>query len=264
MIINHFDIDGLDVRDNVNFMLTPLGLFAGDRDIITNDLYSDGESYNRGKTKARKIVLTGVILGDILSNINILKKVLYKSGLKKFTVGVVGMPTFYFYADMSNWGCDDNCPQFISCQCVAPDPYLHGVDLSTVSLGAIANGSVAFPLTFPFSFGAITGGEGIVTNSGTALSYPVITIIGVCNNIAVTNLTTGETMSCAVSLGATDTLVIDSRPKTRGVYLNNAPRIDLKVGNWFSCPAGINDFNFTRNSLEVKQHCSIALESWWY
>lgn len=264
MIISHLDIDGLDLRDGVNFDFVPLGLFDGEKEIILNALYTDGESFNRSRIKPRPIVLKGRVMGDILTNINTLKAELFKPGLKKLTCSIVGMPSFYIMVELINWGCKDVNPEFISCQLKAPKPHLISTDTDEVSLGGISSTSLTFPFAFPIVFGDITGAEGQVYNYGTALAYPVITVEGTCDTIAIKNETTGESMAYDVSLGTLDMLVIDSRPETRGIYLNGAKRMDLKNGVWITCEPGANDFVFTRNSLESKQHCTITLESRWY
>jgi hypothetical protein len=263
LVINYLDIDGLLIRDGVNYNLTPNGLFAGDRDVIMNDLFMAGQSYNRGKIKERKMTLTGYVMGDILTNLNKLKQVLFKDGLKKMTVGIVGMPTFYIYFDLLNWGCDEVNPQLISCQLVAPDPFLYESVQRVINLGATSNANLVLPAVLPWMFGSLMGGQGTITNAGNAIAYPIITIVGTCDTITITNTTTGESMSLNISLGASDTLVIDNRPSTRGIYLNGTKRMDLKNGNWLSCQVGDNVFTFSRNSLETKQHCSIILQSRW-
>lgn len=262
MIINYIDIDGLNLKDD-SYNLTPIGLFEGDRDVILNDLFTDGQSYNRGKIKEKKLILRGYVKGNILTNLFLLKRYLFKPGLKKLTIGISGMETFFLYIDLLNWGSDELYPHIINCQVVAPDPYLYELITRELILGATSNSGLNFPLTFPITFGAVTGAEGTINNVGNAVAYPVITIVGTCSNVTITNTTTGESMTCNVAIGATDTLVIDSRPTSRGIYLNDAKRMDLKNGSWLSCHPGDNEFTFQRTSLETKQHCNIRLESRW-
>lgn len=263
MVINYIDIDGLNLKDD-NYALTPIGLIEGDRNIITNELYTDGISYNRGKIQERKILLRGYVKGDIVTNLLLLKKTLFKPGLKKLKVDITGIGTFYLYVDVMSWASDELYPERLSIQLMAPDPFLYADTAEEITLGAASGASMTFPLTFPLVFGATVGASGVITNRGNADAYPVITVIGTCDTITVTNSTTGESMSCAVSLGASDTLVIDNRPATRGIYLNGAGRMDLKNGSWITCEPGDNTFVFSRNSSEEVQHCSISLEGRWY
>lgn len=264
MIISYLDIDGLNLRDGAKYDFVPLGLFDGEKELILNDLYSDGESFNRSKVKSRTVLLQGRILGDVLTNINTLKAKLFKPGLKKLTCSIAGMPSFYIMVDLQNWGSREITPEFISCTMKAPKPALISTAVDRITLGGISGTSLIFPITFPISFGAITGAEGVVNNYGTTAAYPVITVIGTCNTLTITNQTTGESMALPISLGASDILIMDNRPETRGIYLNGVKRMDLKNGVWITAAPGENSFLFTRNSIEVVQHCTIELESRWY
>ena len=191
-----------------------------------------------------------------------MKQVLLKKGLKKLSVTIDSLQ-FYVMIDLENWGCDELNPEFIACQLVSPEPYLYALNDQIINLGATSNNGIAFPLTFPINFGALTGGIGTISNIGNTMAYPVITVIGSCSNLVITNVTTSETMSLNVNLGATDILIIDNRPKTRSITLNGANRIDLKVGDWLSCVVGDNQFSFSRNSIELKKHCTIDLRPRW-
>ena len=113
-------------------------------------------------------------------------------------------------------------------------------------------------------FGSAAGASGTITNTGNADAYPVITIVGTCSGISVTNLTTGEAITVNAALGEDDTLVIDCRPATCGVYLNGVASIGLKTSpGWIHCPPGDNQFSFARNSLQNKKHCTVQLNERW-
>lgn len=256
----YLDIDGLDLLSgDYFFWVSNLGNL--DRDVVLNNLYSNGASFNRSKTVERKFLLNGQC--KTKAALNILKQKLFTDELKKLTVQTDSTEVVYLMCDMSNLAEDNGAPGIISCQMVAPDPYMYAHTPDTVSLGAEADATLTFPRTFPIVFGDITGASGTVTNEGNAIAYPKVTIIGTCDTLTVTNTTTGESITCAISLDADDVLIIDSRPEVRGIYLNGAKRMDLKNGSWLSCAIGDNVFTFSRNSLESKQHCTIELESRW-
>lgn len=113
-------------------------------------------------------------------------------------------------------------------------------------------------------FGTATGGAATITNDGNVDAYPIITVVGTCSGISIANLTTGETAAVNVALAESDTLVIDCRPATCGVYLNDIANIGLKTSpGWIHCPPGDNQFSFSRSSLQNKKHCTIQLQSRW-
>ena len=106
-----------------------------------------------------------------------------------------------------------------------------------------------------------TGETGTLTNPGNADAYPVITITGPCSDPSVANETTGETIACDIALGRGDTLVIDCRPETRGVYLNGTLQFGLKLDlGWIHCPPGDSILSFSRTGYDTKRHCTISLQ----
>lgn len=262
MNLNYLDIEGLVLRDE-SFSFVVVGLLDYDKEITLNDLYTDGKSYARDKLNEKKPQLQGYIKTNDLTNILKLNALMAKRGLKKLTVGFDGLPLLYAMVGIENKVADAINPSIMSFQLVMPDPYLYCVEPSDIFLGAISSNSLTFPFTFSITFGDITGGQGIITNQGNAVAYPVITVVGSCNTLVISNETTGESMSLNISLGASDTLIIDNRPNTRGITINGQNRIDLKQGNWISCEPGDNLFTFSRNSIESTQHCTIELQSRW-
>lgn len=149
----------------------------------------------------------------------------------------------------------------MSIQLTMPDPHLYMLNSNSVQLGSISGNAFTFPFTFPLTFSALSGGQGIITNVGNCVSYPVITITGTCSSLTVINTTTNESIHINVELGESDTLIIDNRLTSRGVFLNGIPRMDLKTGLWISCAVGDNDFVFQRSSVQDKKHCTVELQS---
>lgn len=262
MKTNSLFLDGLNLIDGDYFCWVS-NFTNADRDVITNDLYGDGLFYSRSRTKERKFLLNGFVKSK--AGINALKQKLFSSGLKKLTVGSPDMPDVFIMCDLLNFAEDNKTPGQITCQLIATDPSLYDVDIASLTLGAISNTSLTFPITFPIVFGAVTGGSGVITNLGNEVAYPVITIVGICDTINITNVTTGKSMGCNQAISDGSTLIIDCRPQSRSITYNGNNRMDLKNINdsWLSCVPGDNVFVFTRNSLETKQHCSISLQSRW-
>ncbi|HSQ87278.1 phage distal tail protein, partial [Romboutsia sp.] len=123
---------------------------------------------------------------------------------------------------------------------------------------------VKFPLQFPVKFEGGESFERYITNIGNVTSYPVITIAGPCADFIIKNETTGEKLDfTGLELLDGDVLVIDNRPKSRGIYLNSTNRIDLKLGNWISCNIGQNYFTFSRVSNSSNNLCTIEFQSRW-
>jgi hypothetical protein len=261
---NAINVNGLDlISDKYYFTLD--GLFANDNDVILNDLYTDGQNYDHTKIQVKKLVLNGFVRTRSVQDFMYLRQVLCTKGLKTFTVTIPYFQTLTFQAEISSWGIGAGGGFTIACQLVVPDPYLYDTDILSLSLGAISNTSLTFPITFPIIFGAVTGASGVVTNLGNTIAYPIITIVGTCDTVNIINTTTNQSLGCNQAISAGSTLIIDCRPASRGIYYNGVNRMDLKNTNdaWLTCAPGNNNFVFTRNSLETKLHCSISLQGRW-
>lgn len=260
---HYLDIDGFNLLSS-DVYGSIQGILDGDQDVITNELYTSGQSYNRSKVKEKKLVLNILIKNNVLTNLFSLRQKLFKTGLKTLTVGIVGMPIFYVKFDLSNWLSNPLGSHMFTCQLLCPDPFLHEATQHSIQLGILtAASALTYPITYPITYGNPTGSTGTITNLGNMVGYPVVTVVGTCSNIIVTNQTTGESMSVNISLGANDTLIIDNTVANRGIYLNGAKRMDLKNGSWISCPPGDNVFLFGRSSLESKLHCTVSFQGVW-
>lgn len=262
-------IENLNLRtgDSLNpmamsFFIT--GLFAGDRTVIMNDLYTPGQSYHRGKTQPKRLILEGHTPFGDPRIIFELRSILFKDGLKRMIFQISGMPEMYMDIDLENMGTVRHMPEMISCQLVAPDPHMYASEAQEIKLGLEESAqALKYPITYPITYGIPSGASGSVNNRGNTDAYPVVTIEGTCSDIEVINKTTGESMSLDMALGPGDVLVIDNRPRTRSITVNGENRIDLKNGDWIRCIPGQNEFTFLRSSLESKQHCTISLRSVW-
>jgi len=254
------NIDGLDVISD-KYFFTLDGLFNNDTDIIMNDLNTDGQRYDHTKIQVKKVVLDGWIKSKQMKDFLKLRQVLCNKNLKTFTISMSGIEDLTFKAQLQTW-VDGSIGKFsIACSLVLPDPYLYALSSQIISLGAVVDNSLNFPTTFPITFGNIIGESDIIVNKGTASAYPVITVIGSCSDILITNVTTGEYMYINYQLLENDVLEIDNNPLTRSIKLNGAIRMDLKNGTWITCDVGDNEITFNRNSLESIFHCTVNLKS---
>ena len=130
----------------------------------------------------------------------------------------------------------------------ASDPRVYDANLSTQTIGPGTGGSgFTFPFTFPFTFGAgATGNTFTAVNNGTFPTLPVITISGgAITNPSIQNVTAGLTMLIDISLGTTDTLVIDFNSRT--IVLNGtSSRRNLMdpSSRWWALAPGNNVIKF--------------------
>jgi hypothetical protein len=112
---------------------------------------------------------------------------------------------------------------------------------------------VGFPAGFPLAFGASAGGSFGLTNAGNAPSPAVFTITGPCMTPTITNTATGAYIALNITLGAGDTLVIDT--KAQVVTLNGTANRNNTVvigTKFFKIVPGLNTIQFsTRDPIAV-------------
>jgi hypothetical protein len=129
---------------------------------------------------------------------------------------------------------------------VAPDPLKYGVGdivVGPVGVAGQSTGGVSFPITFPFSFTTVSGGDentATVVNVGTATSKPFVTIHGplVRGGWRLSNETTGSDIRFDVGLTSTDVLTIDF--KTQTALLNGYPITTTISGDFWGIVRGAN------------------------
>jgi hypothetical protein len=148
----------------------------------------------------------------------------------------------------------------VAVEMTCPDGVLYENSLiqSTTGLPSPTAG-LTFPVTFPASFGASTGGSVQVTNSGNYPTFPVITIQGPCTNpvVSLGSLQLGV----AISLGSTDSLVIDMRGGSvtlDGTGLRN--NLLTSGFTFFPLPAGTSTVGFSSSdATQVTGTMTVAL-----
>jgi hypothetical protein len=130
----------------------------------------------------------------------------------------------------------------------APDPLQYGAALSaSVGLPATSGGLV-YPLAYPLTYGTTTAGQIGAANPGSAPVSPVFTVQGPIDaaGFQITSIEDGITIQFTGSLGAGDSLVIDTR--TGSVILNGTSdrRALLSATVWPNIPPGsLRTFAFT-------------------
>lgn len=128
----------------------------------------------------------------------------------------------------------------VSVQLVAVDPRIYDATLQSQTVGLIvAAGGLTFPLSFPITFSASTGGLVVAGNAGSIDCPPVITISGQCQNPRVQNQTTGQQVQFNFSMISTDVLVLDCYAQT-ATFNGTVSRMNAFApgSQWFTIPPG--------------------------
>lgn len=192
MIITSINLNGLElVSDDYYFQLS--GMHDIEKDIITNDLLTDGQAWGRSKNKSKSLVLNGWVLSDDAKMLA-LNKVLAPNGLKPLIIN--GM--YICQVEVSNRISDKDNSHIISCQLTMPDPYFYAVNADSVDLGAKYSVGVIFgdltgitfypsknmicPATGSIAVSGLTitvAADGTITINGTSTSTISIILMGV-------------------------------------------------------------------------------------
>jgi hypothetical protein len=233
-----------------------------EKDIVTSDLLCDGQAWGRSKNKVKTLALNIAVIRLSVANTMRLNRAIASNGLKPLVVTTpLGVLTAKVEVQSRITG---DSARLVSLTLTMPDPYWCAQTAKSVQLGSTSNTALVLPAVLPWTLGSLTGGAGTITNDGNADAYPVITVVGTCSNISVTNQTTGENVGVSAALSDNDELVVDCRPATCGVYLNGVADIGLKTSpGWMRCVPGDNQIVFTRNSLQDKKHCTVELNERW-
>ncbi len=114
-----------------------------------------------------------------------------------------------------------------------------------------SGGVIFFPLTFPITFGASSGGSATITNTGTVEASPIITINGPTINPVISNDTTGERLGLNLTLVSGDQVVIDMDNAT--IVQGSTNRMGNKAtgSRFWSLSSGANTIRFSADAYDV-------------
>ena len=129
---------------------------------------------------------------------------------------------------------------------VAADPriYSSALHTSTVSAGTSTPVGRSYDKGYGIDYGpASPVGQALVTNAGTTLTYPVLTITGPASNPQITNMTTGQRISLIYTLADGEQLVVDTLNRTvrLGGTTDRYGAVDFGNTSWWGLVPGVND-----------------------
>jgi hypothetical protein len=132
-------------------------------------------------------------------------------------------------------------------QLTAPDPLFYSTDGGDVQTAIVnrtlENGGYVTPYILPVVWSS-GGAPTIVSNSGNAIVYPVITIHNTAHDPIITNQATGEQFAISINTNDGDELVIDMLNRT--LKLNGSDVIGNMVAGstWWGLLVGDNSIRY--------------------
>lgn len=135
------------------------------------------------------------------------------------------------------------------CTFVATDPMKYGPEQSIVIPLPSGTAGIDAPVVAPVVSGASSGGEAVLTNSGTAAVDWVATITGPMNTPRLDHVELSRRVSFGINLAPGETLVLDSR--TGSALLNGeTPRTSTQQpgSRWWQLPVGSSTLRLRASS----------------
>lgn len=154
----------------------------------------------------------------------------------------------------------------------ATDPRMYDSELQTAVASLPAgNGGLSWPITWPTSWGSSSGGGTILaTNAGNFETRPVITIFGPVDNPTIANVTSGQSLTFAITVNTGDSLVIDLSAKTVLYYVggtglggNRIGTMNRSTSQWWVLVPGTSTIQYTANTVSTGSTMTLAWRSAW-
>lgn len=142
---------------------------------------------------------------------------------------------------------DDNSAR-VAVQLMVTDPFAYAdTEESGSTTLTVSDDGLVFPVTFPVTFGAVSGGAGTFNahNAGSAPAPWLASITGPISDASIENLTTGEAFGLSGDIESGHTLSLDSKEKT--LLLDgstNASEMRAAGVQWFDLQPGDNTIRF--------------------
>lgn len=143
-----------------------------------------------------------------------------------------------------------------------PNSFLLGASqVVSSAITRATGGGFILPVILPITSSAGTGGSTIVTNAGTAATYPTITLTGPLTNPYIQNSTVGKFMQLNYTIPSGQSVVIDMYNKT--ITLNGSSLLSSKTAgsDWWSILPGANTITLTTGSTADTGNAVVAFYS---
>ncbi len=130
----------------------------------------------------------------------------------------------------------------------------------SAAIAASTPGGLAWPIVWPIDWGVAVSPGTIVTNSGDAPVYPVLTVTGPCVNYQLENVTTGESIYLSTVLNAGQSLVVDTRDRTVVVdgVTNRYRDVNRVDTTWWRLEPGANEIRFRPATFAAPSQLSVS------
>ncbi|MFT8889480.1 MAG: phage tail protein [Ethanoligenens sp.] len=140
MVVFSIVLSGLELADGVNYWFHFSGTWDFEKDIQTNDIFSDGQEFGRSKTGPKTLTLVGYVIGDSESLQSSLNAVLAPNGLKTLIIN----NTYQANAEVTSRGSTADNSRAITIALTMPDPRWYALQPDTLALEPHIDNGVIF------------------------------------------------------------------------------------------------------------------------
>lgn len=151
------------------------------------------------------------------------------------------------------------------CAFVALDPRIYGPE-TVLSAGLPSvSGGLTWPVAWPQVWPAqATRGTVVVTNGGTAATYPRLVIHGPVQEPRVTHVQSGRTLAWGMSLEAGQWLDVDTARRTSLINGQVSRSGQMTSREWFELPPGDSEIAFAAAIYDPAAQLTVTFRSAWW
>lgn len=144
----------------------------------------------------------------------------------------------------------------------AEDPYLYDQNIQTNTINMPSGGGATYPVIYPVTYAAKTGGQLTLNNAGDADTYPIITLYGPLTSPIINNVTLGTTFVVNLTLNSGDVLVIDMAKKTMVLNgITNAMQYFNLNNTWLTLQPGNNLFSLSSSLSSDSGYMTVSFRN---
>jgi Phage tail protein len=259
VVYNHSGFDSPDVR------LSQYNRPGEHGAVVTNQLYGGRTITLEGRIAAASTALYQQRRRDLQNALRIIKdaNAVSQPILLKFqTLDDLLLQTYIYAATKLEF--KERTPVFSEyyLELFASDYNFYDQSAQTSTLTPPSGGGVTYPIIYPVTYGASTGGSVTVSNAGTSNTFPNVTFNGPLTSPYINNTTTGETFQINRTLVSGESIVVDMQNKT--MVLNgstNALQYFVSTNTWLSLIPGDNLVNLGSSLSSDTGNVSISFRS---
>jgi hypothetical protein len=129
---------------------------------------------------------------------------------------------------------------------IAPDPFLYSTSVISTTISLPIGGGTAIPTAIPISIAPSSGGSATITNPGSQLVSPLITLYAPLTNPYISNNTVGSFMKLNHTLSVGDLpVIINCAAQTIYQGANNITGIQSQDSTFWQITSGVNNLGFS-------------------